>query len=295
MKTIHLAGLGVAGIGLARCLKGHYQLQGHDASNWAELLAKDEDIATEPNIGEQWHADMIIPTPDPLVLKYARGTKAGFESPDDKGSDLCFLPDIKQIELCQDKAKTAEVLGDLAPKTFWVRDTQGAGGKGAQMCSEYLPGRNVSVEFAWHKGNLLGFFTKERISYSLIKKTSGLEEKGSSVVSICIEDKEIQGVALNALKKVGQYTTTGLHGFYGVDLKQNELGEWKVTEINAGRLLTASYTYFYKTGYNLALAGVKAFFGESYELGEYPEGWGMLRTTDREPLLCPPEVTKDWR
>lgn len=292
-KVIHLAGLGVAGIGLARCLKDEYALQGHDASRWQELIAQDEGIAIEPNSEEMWQADMIIPTPDKLVHKFAGGGKMEGEP-----SSLCFLPDLKQIELCQDKAKCAEVLGDLAPKTYWVRDTVGAGGKGAQMASEYLPGKNVSVELLYYQGEEIGRFVKERVSYSLISKTTGLDDRGSSVVSVC-RDKCHPAVAQAwaAMKRITKATKTKPHGFYGIDMKQAEvgiLGDYKVTEINAGRLLTASYIYFYKTGYNLALAGVKAFFGESYELGEYPEGYGILRTMDKEPLLFPPEETRTW-
>ncbi len=292
VPTIHFAGLGIAGLGFARCLKGHYILQGHDSSQFMEQIARAEGIATEPDIEEQWHADMIIPTPDALVHKFAGGGKMEGET-----SSLCFLPDLKQIELCQDKAKCAEVLGDVAPKTYWVRDTQGAGGKGAQMCSEYLPGRNVSVEFMFYKGNPNDgrFFMKERISYSLLKKTSRLENIGSSAVSVCIYDDEILKVAKVALSIIEAKTNARLHGFYGVDLKQNEHGEWKVTEINAGRLLTASYIFFYKTDYNLALAGVKAFLGEPYELGEYPEVYGILRAMDREPVLVTPEEAQKWR
>lgn len=272
MKTIHLAGLGNAAMGMYKCLKNDYIVQGHDQSMYAETLAKREGIKLEHESERLWYTDLIIPTPDPLVKKYS-------------DSDLSFLPDRKEIELCQDKAKCATVLKDLSPKVYWVRDTEGAGGKGAQMCSEYLPGRNVSCELVFNNGKFINYFQKERLSYSLKENEKPLDKKGTSIVSKCIKDDEVLELSLKAIERISKYCGTTPNGFYGIDFKQNEQGKWKITEINAGRLLTASYCYFYKTGYNLALAGIKSYLGEPYDIGEYPEGTVLIRQYDGEPQL----------
>ena len=44
-----------------------------------------------------------------------------------------------------------------------------------------------------------------------------------------------------------------------IDFKENKKGEPKITEVNAGRFLTASYVYYYLTDYNLPLLMVKTF------------------------------------
>lgn len=272
MKNVHLIGGGSpAGVGLTRCLKEHYTVTGEDTSQWAELMM-------ECLPGDFRNSDLILTLPDSRIRDSVR-------------DGAHFLPPKEQIELCQDKAKTAEILGDLAPKTYWLRDTVGAGGKGAQMLTGYLPGRNFSHEFVFFNGECLAEFQKERVSYAVKGKTEGLENRGSSAVSVCTWYDTVTDAATAALNRL----PATLHGFYGVDLKEDENGVPRVTEINAGRLLTASYCYFYLTGYNLPLIGVKAYFGEELPpLPDYPVGFGLIRQVGQEPRLFPPEVTKAW-
>lgn len=274
-KTVCIAGAGgVAGIGLTRCLKDSgFTISGYDGSVWGEQAMEC------PFVGDPYLSDLIIPVPDTLVRKYA-------------GADNAFLPDPTVVELCQDKAKCAVVLGDLAPTLHWVRDVAGAGGAGAQMASEFLPGRNFSVEFVFHQGEPLGCFTKERLAYDIKGKKDPLWQRGSSVVSRCVGNKEVLDVAVKAVERVNG--TRKLHGVFAVDLKENEQGVPKVTEINPGRFLTASYPYFEKF-YNLPLMMVNACFGEKYRLGEYPDGWGVIRQQDSLPKWFSREQTKEWK
>ena len=279
-KTIHILGAGgAAGIGMTRCLKDYYDVLGLDDSTWARLIMECDD-------GTGKMTDMVIPVPDELVYERARITTQ---------ENYLFLPHISHITLCRHKDRTASVLGDLSPLTYWVRDTTGAGGKGAQMASEYLPGKNCSVELVYYKGVLKASFQKERLSYLVAKKEPDVTKSGSSMVSICIQDSELMSRSMEAIEKISAYTESIAHGFYGIDFKYDENGVPKVTEINAGRLLTASYVYYYMTGYNLPLVGVRAHFGESTpQLPDYPVGYGIIRQVDKEPQVFPPEVTKSW-
>ena len=119
--------------------------------------------------------------------------------------------------------------------------------------------------------------------------------EGVACVSICTNKGNVRRKSEEALNKVATATNSLLHGFYGVDLVEDENGVPKVTEINAGRLLTASYSYYWLTGYNLPLIGVKAFFGEDIPpLPDYPEGYGIIRQVDQLPKLFPPDVMKGW-
>lgn len=272
-KVIHIVGAGGNAGQLAyRCLKDHYQVTGHDTSEWGELVMPCP-------YDEPWYADMILPVPDKAVA-----SRYG-------DSDLSFCPRQVQVKLCQDKARCAEVLKELAPKTYWVRATEGAGGKGAEMCSEFLPGRNISLEFCYWHGEEVGFFMKERLSYSIAGSKEPTHQFGTSFVSKCILDEKLLEMGREALRRISNETSE-LHGFYGIDFKEGDEG-FKITEINAGRLLTASYVYFYKTDYNLLLAGVKKFLGEDYTLGEYPLGKGIIRMMDTEPIVF--EGTEDWK
>lgn len=269
MKRIHIAGAGgTAGVGMTRCLKNHgYYVQGHDSSKWgAEMMECHDEI--DPDSTSIHFCDLVVPVPDTLVRKWA-------------GSDICFLPGGGEVELCQDKAATAKVLGGLAPVTYWVRDTHGAGGAGAQMASEYLPGRNYSCELLYKDGSLLGYFMKERLAYDLKGSKEPTHQRGSSMVSVCIDDQSILTTCLRAVSMVSRRP----HGVYAIDLKENAEGIPKITEINPGRFLTASYVFFYSTGYNLPLAMVKAYFDEPYVLGPYPTGTMVIRGVDQLPYV----------
>jgi len=274
-----LGGGGPAGIGMERCLRATgIDVYSTDDSLWSKQMIDGKSGWPEEN------PDLYLPIPDSLVWRWVNTPEYPI-----------FLPDKKQVELCQDKAMCASILGDLAPKTYWIRDTKGAGGKGAQMASEYLPGRNFSVEFVYKDGEELARFQKERISYLVKAKEMDVTKSGSSAVSICRKNRRITEIARLAITKIARHTQTPLHGFYGVDLKESEDGSFKVTEINAGRLLTASYSYYWLTGYNLPLIGINAALGlPKPKRTRYPLRYGIIRQIDQEPKLFTPEQTEDW-
>lgn len=277
-KSVHiLAAGGPAGVGMSRCLVGRgYDVTGEDSSKWASLML------VVPESKNSFKHDLIIPIADGVISKLV-------------GGDNLFLPPPSHIEVCSRKDKTADFLGDLAPRRYWERDVQGAGAKGAQMVSEFLPGRNISCEMVvWH-GRVLATFQKERLSYLVKEKEMNPTVSGSSAVSVCIWEDDIYDKALKALALLEKDTGDKSHGFYGIDFKEDKSGDAKITEINAGRLLTASYAYFSSTGFNLPLVGVAKFLGEDLEMPEYPLGWGQVRQVGQDPKMVPPEITKDWK
>lgn len=274
-KTVHIIGAGgPAGIGFTECLYqgpmlDSYTVQGHDGSPWGEaaMVCNPEDVP-------MMNCDMVVPIPDAAVAKYA-------------DCDLCFLPSKEEIELCQDKAALARKLGYLAPKLYWVRDTHGAGGKGAQMMSEYLPGRNVSVELVYWQGILKASFAKERLSYAVSRVEHSVIGVGSSAVSKCIKNHGGQGYMEKAIEAVMKISNNAPHGIYGVDLRQNDEKnpKWRVTEINPGRFMTASYAFF-REGYNLPQLCVELFLGLPVtKLGDYPLDLTCIRQVGSRPVL----------
>lgn len=260
---------------MTRSLKEWYDLTGWDDSPWAKLM-----MECEP--GDAGHADLTLPVPDSAVWSL-RGMPA-------------FLPPKPHLGICREKGDLAKVVGDLAPNLIWVRNTMGSGGAGAQMAQEFLPGRNFSCELVYNDGVLLQNFIKERISYSVKGKTEGLDNRGTSAVSVCRRNQEVLQRSVDAISLLVEETGDKANGFYGLDFKEDTKGTPKLTEINAGRLLTASYPYFYQTGFNLPLVGVRAFFGEtSPELPEYPEGWGLVWQIGQKPRVVPPDMTEGWK
>ena len=267
---VHILGAGgVAGIGLTRCLadSDRYTLTGWDDNPWARKMA-------ECDLTPSTDADLILPVPDSLVRLWS-------------GRPNTCLPQPGVIERCQNKELAAKILGDHAPETYWVRDTHGAGGAGAakltgQMCSEYLPGRNISVELLYWQGSLIGHFAKERLSYKVTSVEPSVCGVGSSAVSRCISDPNAEDVARWAVRAIDGEP----HGVYSVDLKEDKYGQPKITEINPGRFLTASYVYFLRTGYNLPRLLVEYALNLTLTpLPEYPEGVAVIRQTDSLPWV----------
>lgn len=265
MKIKVLGAGGNAGMGMVRCLSEAFEVVGEDDSPYAKYLM-------ECPLGD---AEFVVPVPSSMVKRYCGKQRKGLK---------LFLPALAQVSLAQDKYQCAVILAELAPKTYWVRDTHGSGGKGAQMCQEFCPGRNYSVELVFVGGKLIAQFTKERLSYTTKGYDQPLERRGTSMVSVCLVRPDLVEKAVEGVRRIAAATKTIANGFYGVDFMEDENGEAKITEINAGRLLTASYIYFYN-GYNLPVAGIKALLGEPYELGPYPEGIGVVRGYDRLPYV----------
>jgi len=261
---IHLTGAGGnAGILLARCLKDDFLVTGEDDSYYAQKLI--EVPRSVPNTAP----DMIWPVSDTQVMKFA-------------GNPLCFLPDPKVIALCQNKSSCQLALKDLSPKRYWERDVYGAGGKGAKLIEEYLPGKNYSVELLFFNDEMKAYFMKERIAYDLQGSKEPTHQRGTSLVSTCINRDDLYSLACEAIRAV--HDGNPAHGLFGVDFKENEAGVPKITEINAGRLLTASYVYFKQ--YNIPKLAAELFLGlEETPLAEYPEGVSIVRQFDSLPWI----------
>lgn len=273
MKRIHILGAGgPAGVLLCRCLRDlpGVEVTGWDDAPWARLLME------VPQSRDHLSADLVIPVPDVLVREWA-------------GMPNTFLPEAETIDRCQDKSKTARLLGDLAPHTYWVRETTGAGGRGArqEMAAQYLPGRNLSCELVyWSEDAVPLCFAKERLSYSVSHREPNVGGVGTSMVSRCIAPGILLHVADSAVRRLCKEGQP--RGIFGVDFREDEWGTPRITEINAGRFLTASYVYYYRTGYNLPRLMVERCLGlERTELAPYPEGIGIVRQVDHEPWVGP--------
>jgi len=233
---------------------------GWDASEFSRKLME----CPEAKSLEHSHYDLVLPAHSSFAHECAGNG---------------WVPDLDTLALCNDKAKTAETLGGLAPETLWVRDTHGSGGKGAQMASEYLPGRNFAVEmFYTRNGLLMRTFQKERISY----KNSCVSDAvmGTAKVATCTDDPYLRLHAVRAVSLVSDWP----NGVYTVDFKENKHGKSLVTEINAGKFATSSYV-FYGSGYNMPLYAVNSILGEGLPQMKYPLGQSCVRGMDSLPWV----------
>ena len=197
---------------------------------------------------------------------------------------------------------------------LWIRAKSGAGGNLSLLCNnsseveywmklwilrgkanfndfmlqQYLPGRNIAWDSFWYKGKLVSSFTRERLEYPF-KHISPSGITGTPTVSKIIVDESVNRIGENAVKSVDDKP----HGNYAVDLKEDNDGNWHVTEIDSGKFHTTTplwgfiSTKFLKQDplhnlpYLYTMLGLEEISDPGF-LGNdiYPEGLHILRHID---------------
>ncbi len=195
----------------------------------------------------------------------------------------------------------------LGSKTFWLRGSgtpgSGIGGRALLcsdisqakawidywdgwnkfICSEYLPGDNMTWTSLWKDGELKVSQGRQRLEYVLPHVSqSGIT--GAPAVS-----KTVHDAGLNRLgKKAVECMDKKPNGTYFVDFKRDEKGKLKITEINPGRFGTTIYFYT-EAGINFPYLYVKLAMGE--EIGKIPrfdvikQNLYWIRTLDCGPVM----------
>lgn len=195
---------------------------------------------------------------------------------------------------------------------MWIRDASAgtASGKGAFMAkniddlkawvtinqgidifqlSEYCPGGNYGVLCLFEKGKLLKLAIAERLEYIMAKvAVSGIT--GNTSKGRFLNDEAIKGNALRALEIVSEATHTSMNGLVVVDMKADENGVAKVTEINIRYV--AYNCCLASAGFNLAEYHLLAILGRSSELTSdiemtFPKNNLFLRDVDGPPVYVP--------
>ena len=209
--------------------------------------------------------------------------------------------------------KRAEVFSDNyeipLPFPMWIRDASAgtASGKGSYMAknindlkawmeinsgienfqlSEYCPGGNYGVLCLFENGKLLKLAIAERIEYIMAKvAVSGIT--GNTSKGRFLNDEAIKQNALKAIDIVCQATHTSMNGLVVVDMKADEKGVAKVTEINIRYV--AYNCCLANAGFNLAEYHLLTILGRSSELSRevemvFPKNNLFLRDVDGPPI-----------
>lgn len=155
---------------------------------------------------------------------------------------------------------------ELGGGPLWVRAKSGAGGNLSLLCDnaseaehwiklwimrkkanfhdfmiqQYLPKRNIAWDSFWYDGKLVCSFTRERLEYPL-KHISPSGITGTPTVSKIIVDESVNKIGENAVKLISKKP----HGNFAVDLKEDEDGNWYVTEIDSGKFHTTTPLWGY--------------------------------------------------
>lgn len=245
-----------------------------------------------------------------------------------------FFPSHNTVTICQNKYLSNLLwhrAGFKRPKTFlidngeelvvaykeiqgemWIRDIQGAGGKGSlktgkfevarnwieynngwghYTVAEYLSEQSTTWSSIWEDGELIVGQGRKRLYWELgpafISGVSGATGGGIT------EDNPI--VVWNAIKAI-QAIDKKPHGIYSVDLTYGQDGIPYPTEINIGRFFTTHY-FFSKAGLNLPYIYVKLAYEEEIPhtemINPLPNDLVWIRGMDFEPILTTMDKIKE--
>jgi len=203
---------------------------------------------------------------------------------------------------------------DLGGGPLWIRAKSGAGGNLSLLCTnaseaeywmklwilrkkanfndfmiqQYLPKRNIAWDSFWYDGKLISSFTRERLEYPL-KHISPSGITGTPTVSKIIVDDSVNSIGEKAVKLIDKNP----NGNYAVDLKEDDDGNWHVTEIDSGKFHTTTPLWgyistkflkqdpLYNLPYLYTMLGLDEIQNPGF-LGNdiYPEGLHILRHID---------------
>lgn len=191
---------------------------------------------------------------------------------------------------------------------YWIRSATGSSGLGSYrienfddlqrwvalnkginnfIASEYLPGRNLACKLLYYKGKLIRSACAQRVNYIMAKVSpSGIT--GNTAFGRLINDVRVFEIARAAMDIMFDLTGAEKHGFYTVDLKEDENGNPKVTEINVRHV--AFTQCFALGGANLCedtirLLDADPLFDDHFHLYQFEEGLIFLRDVDERPII----------
>lgn len=191
---------------------------------------------------------------------------------------------------------------------FWIRSALGSSGLGSMkinslnelrnwihvnpnvekfLASEFLPGRNLGCKMLYHNGELIRSAIAERVYYIMSKVApSGIT--GNTCFGRLVNDPNVFQIAKQAMDIMFEITRTPKHGFFTVDLKENEDGKPMVTEVNV-RFVAFAQCYA-AGGANIPedlirLLDEDPSFDRRFKLYEFEPDLIFLRDVDEQPVI----------
>jgi carbamoyl-phosphate synthase large subunit len=155
------------------------------------------------------------------------------------------------------------------------------------MASSYLPGRNLACKLLYFEGKLLRSACAERVNY-IMSKVAPSGVTGNTSFGRLLNESEIVDLASNAMDILFEKTGAPKHGFFTIDLKEDEDGTPYITEVNVRHV--AFTGCFAAGGANFAMDTVQLLtkpkeFDRDYKMYEFEPGLIFLRDVDAEPIL----------
>lgn len=203
--------------------------------------------------------------------------------------------------------KDLEIAANSFGYPYWLRASVGASSKGSSLiqnkqtafhwieywksrnidwrfiAQDYFGGRNIAFQSLWKDGELIVSQARERLEY-LYPNLAPSGVTNTPVVAVTINDENVNDIAFKSVKSIDKNAS----GIFCVDLKEDNQGKIRPTEINAGRFFTTSY-FFTKAGINMPYYYIKLAFDEEIpklpKFNALPEGLYWIRHIDGSAVL----------
>ncbi len=191
---------------------------------------------------------------------------------------------------------------------FWVRSSSGTSGLGSLrifseadlrnwikinpgievfLASKYLPGRNLACKLLYFEGKLMRAAVGERVNYIMAKVApSGIT--GNTSFGRLLNEPFVVQECIRAMDFIFEQTGTKKHGFFTVDLKEDEYGKPLITEVNVRHV--AFNQMYAAAGANFAEDTIRLLdkdptFNLTYTMYEFEKDLIFLRDVDSLPIL----------
>lgn len=211
------------------------------------------------------------------------------------------VPRTMLVSNAQDLKNAFDQLG----KDLWLREIEGAAGKGSlasptfelarewiNMCkgwgrytaAEKLTNKTITWMSIYKDGDLVVAQGRKRLYWEFSNRTqSGVT--GITGTGMTVSDSVLDEIAQKAIFAIDKKP----NGIFSVDLTYDKDGIPNPTEINIGKFFTTHY-FFTKAGLNMPYIYLKLAFGEPVleipkKLNPLPDGLLWVRGMDKEPLL----------
>lgn len=245
------------------------------------LIDRDRPASVVNELVDRFGVELIHAQPDPEV-RWLAANQHLLNAP-------VFLPNRAALFICADKFRTAQVAGPDAPATLpisedteleraisdlggdcWVRLRHGAGSAGALpvrdaetirvwlrhheqfgnrwddwAIARRLPGRDLSWTGVYREGELFAWGQKERLRHYGAGRSPARVASTASL-QVTTDREDVHDVATRVVRKIQGVA----NGVFMVDMREDEEGVPKVTEINCGRFGTTSL-HWHAAGNNL--------------------------------------------
>ncbi len=191
---------------------------------------------------------------------------------------------------------------------FWVRSSKGTSGLGSLkitgrnsllnwvqlnsevktfLASKLLTGRNLACKLLYWNGELIRSASAERVNY-IMSKVSPSGITGNTSFGRFLNDEKIVDISKRAMSLLFEKFNLPAHGFYTVDLKEDENGIPFITEINVRHV--AFTQCFAAAGANfaediLSLMIDDNLFDRKYKMYTFEKDLIFLRDVDTLPIL----------